>query len=248
MQSVLSTLRVLEEVARQQPVGVSEIARLTGMPKSSVQRCVVTLQCAGWLRVLDSERARWGVTPKLLAIGLRGSGQDGLREAAGPVIADLRQILNETIHLAVLDGSSLVIIAREDCTQTIRTYVELGSRAPLHGTACGLAILARLSEIEVEEFLKGDLESYSPTTITNAAQLREEIVQTRDRGYSLNLAGWWRAEVAAVGTAIVRPSGRPVAGLAISVPSSRFNPDDIQRLANAAMEAADQISARLEAY
>ncbi len=51
MNSVLSTLRVFEEVAVRQPVGVSDLARATRIPKSSVQRALVTLQqagCCGW--------------------------------------------------------------------------------------------------------------------------------------------------------------------------------------------------------
>ncbi|MDX6434302.1 MAG: IclR family transcriptional regulator, acetate operon repressor, partial [Streptosporangiaceae bacterium] len=50
MQNVLNTLRVLEEVAARQPVGVAELARATDIPKSSVQRALRTLQTAGWIR------------------------------------------------------------------------------------------------------------------------------------------------------------------------------------------------------
>ena len=37
IESVLSTLRVLEVVAQRQPIGISELARVTEMPKSTVQ-------------------------------------------------------------------------------------------------------------------------------------------------------------------------------------------------------------------
>jgi IclR family acetate operon transcriptional repressor len=40
MQNVLNALRVLEEVAARQPAGVGELARATGIPKSSVQRAL----------------------------------------------------------------------------------------------------------------------------------------------------------------------------------------------------------------
>src|SRR5262245_60272422 len=102
--AVLSTFRVLEEVAQLQPVGVSELARSTGMPKSTVQRCLLTLQYVGWLRMVDPTRAKWGVTTKPLGIGLRAAGEEGLREAAQPFLDELRTVTSETVHLAVRDG------------------------------------------------------------------------------------------------------------------------------------------------
>ena len=38
MENVLTTMRVLEAVADHQPVGVSELSRVTQVPKTTVQR------------------------------------------------------------------------------------------------------------------------------------------------------------------------------------------------------------------
>ncbi|WP_394817393.1 helix-turn-helix domain-containing protein, partial [Streptomyces doudnae] len=38
--SVVSAFQVLETVARMQPVGLSELTRAVGLPKSTVQRCL----------------------------------------------------------------------------------------------------------------------------------------------------------------------------------------------------------------
>lgn len=246
IQSALSTLRVLEEVAHRQPVGVSEIARATAMPKSSVQRCLVTLQQAGWLRVVDTERARWGLTAKPIGIGLRAAGEGGLREAALPVMRELSREINETVHLAVRDADSLVIVARRDGTRTLRTYVELGTVAPLHGTASGLSILAKLPDAEVDAVVAGGLEAFTDSTIVDGDALRAEIDATRDRGFAVNVASWWRPHVAAVGAAILGPGGRPVAAFALSIPSVRFDPDDVGRLGALAVTAAEQVSELLD--
>ncbi|AEA26271.1 transcriptional regulator, IclR family [Pseudonocardia dioxanivorans CB1190] len=246
IQSALSTLRVLEEVARRQPVGVSEIARATEMPKSSVQRCLVTLQQAGWLRVVDTTRARWGLTAKPVGIGLRAAGEGGLREAALPVMRELSKELNETVHLAVRDGDGLLIVARRDGTRTLRTYVELGTVAPLHGTASGLAILAGLPDAEIDDVVAAGLEAFTETTIVDGDALRAEIDATRARGFAVNVASWWRPHVAAVAAAITGPAGRPVAAFAVSIPSVRFDPDDVERIGGLAVQAADQVSELLD--
>ncbi|MGD9988672.1 IclR family transcriptional regulator [Pseudonocardia sp.] len=246
VQSALSTLRILEEVARRQPVGVSELARVVEMPKSSVQRYLATLQQAGWLRIVDTGRARWGLTAKPIGIGLRAAGEGGLREAALPAMRALSREINETVHLAMRDENTLVIVARRDGTQTVRTYVELGTIAPLHGTASGLAILAGLPDAEVEEVIAAGLAAHTGTTIVDADVLRAEVAATRARGYAVNAASWWRPHVAAIGAAITDPAGRPLAAFALSIPRVRFDTADAPRLGALAVAAAEQVSQRLE--
>lgn len=246
--SVLSTFRVLEEVAQRQPVGVSEIARSTGMPKSTVQRCLLTLHHAGWLRMVDSERAKWGVTTKPLGIGLRAAGEEGLREAAAPYLDELRELTDETVHLSARDGDQLIILSRRDSTQAVRTYVELGAKAPMHATASGLAVLAYLPDEEAHRILEGRLDQFTSDTIVSSRELLDEVTLTRERGYAVNAHSWWRPGVSAVAAAVVASSGRPVAAVAISIPSSRFNADRIEFYGACATEVAQKIGKALESF
>lgn len=243
--SVLSTLQVLEVVAQRQPIGVSELARATGMAKSSVHRCLVTLREAGWLRITDPDRVLWGVTSKPLEIGLTGPGEQSLRDVAHPYLQQLRDDTNETVHLVIRDSDSLVIIMREDSQQAVRTFVEVGTRAPMHATSCGLAVLAGLSDDEVDGLLGRRLESYTGSTPTSLTRIRAEVHRTRERGYSVNDESWWRPGVSAIGAAIVNSQGRPIGALAISVPSSRFDPDDVGGYGENAVKTAAAISGAL---
>lgn len=74
MQSVLNALRVLEEVAARQPVGVADLARALDLPKSSAQRALRTLDTAGWIRPAGGEVTRWVLTTKALQVGRRATG------------------------------------------------------------------------------------------------------------------------------------------------------------------------------
>jgi DNA-binding IclR family transcriptional regulator len=246
--SVLSTFRVLEEVAQRQPVGVSEIARSVGMPKSTVQRCLTTLHHAGWLRLVDTDRAKWGVTTKPLSIGLRAAGEEGLREAAAQYLDELRDLTDETVHLTARDGDQLIILSRRDSTQAVRTYVDIGAKAPLHATSSGLAILANLPEEEVDRILDGGLERFTPDTIVSKRDLVEEIGRVRERGYAVNPRSWWRPEVSGVAAAVITATGRPVAAVVISVPTSRFDPERIDFYATCATDAAHKIGKALETF
>jgi len=248
MNSVLSTLRVFEEVALRQPIGVSELARVTRIPKSSVQRCLVTLDQAGWLRVVDPAHARWGVTMKVLALGLRGAGEQDLREVAGPAMKALAAETDETVHLGLRDGSDYVVVAREDSTQIVRVFLEIGTRLPLRATSGGVAIMAHLEDAEVDELLRQELTEFSEFPVPGSAELRREIAQTAERGYALNVSSsWYRPHVASVAAAVTNSAGHPVAALTLSIPEMRYDNSREKDLARLVIAAADQISRLISA-
>ncbi|WP_432827292.1 IclR family transcriptional regulator [Dactylosporangium sp. CA-092794] len=242
MNSVLSTLRVFEAVAARQPIGVSELSRATNIPKSSVQRCLVTLQQAGWLRVVDAEHARWGVTMKVLALGLRGAGEQDLREVAGPVLKRLAAETDETVLLGLRDGEEYVIIAREDSTQVVRVILDVGTRLPLRATSGGVAIMARLEATELDELLRDELGEFAGNPVPSSDELRREIARTAERGYALNMSSWYRPHVASIGAAITNAAGQPVGAVALSIPEMRYEAAQEQALAGLAVAAADEIS------
>lgn len=81
VRSVMTALRVLDEVAAREPIGVGELARLLELPKSSVQR---TLHAAGWIHPAGAESTRWELTTHILRTGQRATGGLGLRDVAVP--------------------------------------------------------------------------------------------------------------------------------------------------------------------
>jgi IclR family acetate operon transcriptional repressor len=257
MRAALTTLRVLELVSELQPVGVSAVARASGIPKSSVQRCLVTLRQAGWLTQSTEDTHRWVLTGRALSIGMRGSTEKGLREAALAVMQDLRDETRETIHLlgfgeehAPAPGiepatdPALVVIDRLDGSEPVRTWVRLGTRVPLHATCAGLAVLARLPDAEVDRLLRGPLERYSDHTIVDRNALATELRDVRERGYATADRSWRRG-VGAVAAAVIDTAGQPVAALVISTPVQRFDAGRARVLGALVAAAAARVSSAL---
>ncbi|GEL26883.1 IclR family transcriptional regulator [Pseudonocardia sulfidoxydans NBRC 16205] len=243
MNSVLSTLRVFEEVAVRQPVGVSDLARATRIPKSSVQRCLVTLQQAGWLRVVDAEPVRWGVTMKVLALGLQGAGEQDLRVVAAPVVARLAAHTGETVFLGLRDGDEYIIVGREESRHMVRVHLDLGARLPLRATSGGVAMMARLDRAEVDELLAEELTEFADAPVQTNEELRQELTATATRGYAVNMSAWYRPHVASFGAAIVDRVGRPVGAVALSIPEMRYDSARQEELGRLTVAAADEISA-----
>src|SRR5699024_4472335 len=88
-------------------LGVSELARRTDLPKSSVARLSTHLVNQGLLERADGE-LRLGLT--LFEIGQLAGRARGLVETARPYLADLREATRNTVHLAVLEGTEVVYL------------------------------------------------------------------------------------------------------------------------------------------
>lgn len=224
VQSVVNALRVLEAVAVAQPVGVSELARTVGLPKTSVQRAAHTLHHAGWLQPLGTEPTRWALTTHMLGVSLHAYGEYELRDLAHPLMQHIRDQTGETVHLIVMDREhdEGLVIHRVDSEQSIRTFVKVGSRSPLHATASGKAMLSRMTEAEVDRIIAAGLPAYTRHTTIDPEALREELRRFRDLGYAVNQSGW-RHDVASVSSPILRADNSPLGAVTISIPSSRFD-------------------------
>jgi IclR family acetate operon transcriptional repressor len=242
MNSVLTTLRVFEQVSIHQPVGVSQLSRLTEIPKSSVQRCLVTLQQAGWLRLVDSRHAQWGVTLKVLTLGLRGAGEQDLRDVAAPVIKELSAATGETVFLGLRDGDKFVIVAREESSQMVRVHLDIGQELPLRATSGGVAVMALLPLAEVEDLLSTELREFTGSPVLTTDEVRAELALTAKRGYAMSMSAWYRPHVRSVGAAIVDAVGAPAGAIVLSVPEQRWESGREEELAGLTVRAAARVS------
>jgi DNA-binding IclR family transcriptional regulator len=124
----------------------------------------------------------------------------------------------------------------------------VGRTAPSYCTGIGKSLLAAHDGDPVallEEW--GDLQRYTPNTISDAAALRAELARIRSQGYSLD-----REEhepgVRCIAAPIPGPPGAPPAALSIAGPAQRM-PEKLLngRLAAAAVAAAREIGRRIGA-
>ena len=110
-----------------------------------------------------------------------------VREAATPVLNELAELTQETLHLAVLDDLELVYVDRRDTPHAIRLNTSIGRRTTPHTTGVGKALLAHAAPETVERYLQEvPLEAKTPHSITSREHLERELQRTRDRGYALD--------------------------------------------------------------
>ncbi|MGO3180799.1 MAG: IclR family transcriptional regulator [Brevibacterium linens] len=238
--SLVSAFAVLETVAELQPIGLSDLTRAVGLPKSTTQRMLLSLKEIGWLQSSESAPVQWSLTYHAISLCSRAGDGQGLRERALPVMNKLQLATTETIHLCAPDGDHLVLVERLDTAHQLRAFLPLGERVTLHASATGLAYLSACSEEYISDYLSRPLTKSTPDSITDPAQLRQVITEIRERGYSINVGGL-SSGISSVGAPIIGVSGTPIAAVSVSGPSIRLTPDRFDDLGSQVAKAASQI-------
>ncbi|KVD05228.1 IclR family transcriptional regulator [Burkholderia ubonensis] len=242
MNSLLKSIEIIETISQHQPIGVGELSKLLNMPKSSVQRVLMTFQEAGWLRQAGTEMTRWEIGARVVGVRPNALKGGALQKAARQSMQDLCDLVNETVHLSIPDGTTaMVLIEETECRQVVRTAYSIGSVSPFHATANGLAVLAHMNDGQIDEVLGRELPKYSENTITDPVLIRAELARIRERGYSVNL-GQYRHQIYAIGAPVFDSNGVVVASVCFSMPGSRFDSDKIDEWGHAVRSAANEIS------
>ncbi|MGQ9630529.1 MAG: IclR family transcriptional regulator [bacterium] len=245
VKSVWRAVKILESFDRgERGMGVTELSRRLGFPKSSVHDILSTLEAEGIVeRDPDSQRYRLGL--KLFELGNMARSNLELRKVAVPFLKELNSRLDETVHLTVLDEGEVLYIECFESTKRLRTYSVIGVRAPLHCTAVGKAILAFLPEDEADEIIRRrGLERFTENTITDPQRLKEELARIRSLGYSVDNMEHEEG-VKCVGAPIRNNEGKVFASISVSGPSQRITPERIPEIAELVVTTAKEISRRI---
>jgi DNA-binding IclR family transcriptional regulator len=226
-------------------LGLSELARVTGLNKTTAFRLLSALEEEGLVqRVPQGEAYRLG--PEFAALGLRALAAKDLLFAAQAELLGLADSTQETASLHVLVGREVVILDEAFGRQVLAAdhTKEVGTRWPAHATSTGKALLAFGVEEQTRELLRRPLSRFTSKTICDPEAFRRELRRVRARGYATN-----REELeigyAAAGVPVIGANGRAVAALTVWGPSPRLTAESMSDFAQRLSAAASRISARL---
>lgn len=163
-----------------------------------------------------------------------------LRDAALPHMRDLVDRLGETVNLTILVDSAVRFVATVECGHVLRVGDRTGRSLPAHLTSGGTAVLATLSRAELETALVG-LDDLA------VDRLHHELRAVRRCGYAVNDQRT-EAGLTAVGVALPRVAGVPLASIALAMPTARYSRHSLAvwsaDLSRAAAEIAMDLQAR----
>jgi DNA-binding IclR family transcriptional regulator len=249
VQSVDRALTILKLLAADGELGVTDIAGLLGVHKSTASRLLATLESHGLAEQLpDRGRYRLGVGVLRLA-GATRSRLDIVRESR-PVTGPLAVDLGETVNIVILSGTETLYLDQVAGTSALQIHNWIGRRNPVHATANGRVLLAHASVGEAEAILgaasttSGRLRAITTNTITDRAALQTSLEGVRRDGYAVAVDEL-EIGLTAVAAPIRGVDGSVIASISVSGPSFRLEPAQLPRVIDAVLAAAAAVSTRM---
>lgn len=193
-------------------LGAAELARRSGLPKSTAHRIALDLVEAGLLE-RRGPRVRLGL--KLFEIGQRVPRQRVLRDAAVPHMSDLREATRQTVHLAVLEGREVVYVEILGSAGGPRMPSQVGGRLPANVTGVGKAILAFSPPDVVRSVLEAGLVKTSERSVTAPGLLARELERIRREGVAYDREESGTGIVCAA-SPVLGPDGFALGALSVS--------------------------------
>ena len=222
--AVLKVFSVLETLAEEKCVGLSELAQRAMTSRSTAHRLLQTMVDLGYVEQ-DPETEKYLPTLKLFALGARSlQGQADILRVADTAMGQLSRSTGEAINLGVMDGpeNEVTYIHKYDSAFSLAMHSKLGCRNPLHSTSLGKALLAWRDEAEIEDRLAAmGFAPLAPNTITDREALRAQLKLARAQGYAEEIEES-EAGVRCMAVPIRDHLGRSVAAVSIAFPLFRF--------------------------
>ncbi|MDD7998529.1 acetate operon transcriptional repressor IclR [Kosakonia sp. H7A] len=244
VQSLTRGLKLLEWIAESHgSVALTELAQQAGLPNSTTHRLLTTMQQLGFVRQVG-ELGHWAVGAHAFIVGSSFLQSRNLMAIVHPILRKLMEESGETVNLAVLDKSDhqAIIIDQVQCTQLMRMSAPIGGKLPMHASGAGKAFLARLDDEQVGDLLhRQGLHAYTHATLVSPVHLKEDLAQTRKRGYSFDDEEH-ALGLRCVAACIYDEHGEPFAAISISGPISRMTDDRVTELGAMVIRGAKEVT------
>ena len=236
-------LRLLACFTPSQPVwSAPDLARTLALPRSTVFRMLTTLEGMGYLQRSGTEY-RLGLA--VLRLGYDYLSTQPLAQLAEPVLQSLCDRLGFTTNLALLDGTSVVYVARIAPAGAFQGAVRVGSRLPAHATVLGRALLQDMDADQLRQLFGGsELPQFSESTPRDVQQLQQLLLQDRERGYAMG-EGFYEPGVSSIAAPVRDAQGRIIAGLGMAVAFTEIAPGRMAHWVEQVREAAVELTGHL---
>ncbi|MEV6549633.1 IclR family transcriptional regulator [Streptomyces sp. NPDC051597] len=244
--AVARALDVLELFLESEaPLSAPDVMRRLGLPRTTVHELVSTLAARSYLAPAPGQPGRYRLGVRTYQLGSRYAEQLDLAAEGQQVAREVALTCDETVHVAILEHTDVIYIAKVDSTHAVRMVSAAGRRLPAHCTSVGKMLLASLPEAELDARITGgELVAMTPDSITDPAALRAALAEIRARGTAFEHRES-NPDVSCVAAPVHDSAGRVVAALSISVPMIRWTEAREAELAELALKGAGDLSVRL---
>lgn len=239
-------LKVLETLgASEGALSLSEIGRVLGISRSSAFRLVYTLRQMGFIKEAEQKNT-YTLGARVLNLGFAYLNQQPIATIARPHLATLRDKVNISAHLSVLESQDVLYLGSHQARAGYVSNMVTGTRQKAYASAIGWCLLSDLTDDEIRQFCMGqDMVPFTEHTPTNPEMLIARIKDIVATGYVYS-RGFREPGGSSIATPVRDARGRIVACVNISGPDGAFDTSKIKGFYwPAVAETALQISREL---
>ncbi len=245
-QSLDRAIDILECLAITPGLSMSDIAEHLGMSPATVYRTLNTFEKR---RVLDlePENQTWHIGSELFRLGSAFLNRSSLVERARPVMRNLMEKTGETANIGIERDNEVLFLSQVETQANIRAFFQPGTRAPLHASGIGKALLSRFDQERINQLLPNNrLEQFTMKTIFDKAKLMIELDHINCRGWALDDEERIHG-MRCIAAPVTDYLGEVIGGISVSGPSERMPDEKLTTMGKAVREAAQDLSRRLGA-
>jgi DNA-binding IclR family transcriptional regulator len=240
--SIDKALTVLEALAQHHRV--TDIAAATGLPKSTVHRILQSL--LGWGFARADGNGGYLPGPRILTLAGKMMSRFEPAVQARGALRELRDRTGLTVHFAIRSGDEVVYVDKIEGRRPYQMKSRVGMTVPLHTTAIGKSVLARLPVDEVDEIVgRVGLTAVTRRSITDIKVLRRQLRESLDRGFSVD-DGENDPGINCIGAPVLDHTRGVIGGISISALSHELDVEN-EALAAEVIAAAREVSLSLGA-
>lgn len=222
-------------------IGLSQLARSTELPKSTVQRLCLSLADSG---LIERHADGWVLGGKLFELGQRVPSRRRLRDGTLPFLNDLHRDTGHTVHLAAVERDHVVYVEKVEGPHTAPTPSEIAGHVPLHCTATGKCFLAFAEDELRERVFAHPLDQRTRHTIVDPEVLRTHLDEVRASGVAIEREEYVEGFVS-VAAPVFGILGSPLGAIAATSTIDRVDIGRTRRrVAHAATEATRRFGGR----
>jgi IclR family KDG regulon transcriptional repressor len=212
---------------------IEQLSKRTGYPKTTVHRIVQTLVLEGWM-IQDSYSKRYGLGYGLLGLEKLVLLHENLIKICDPYMKKLKDTLNETVTLSVLEKDHSLCIHKIETEHHVKLTSKVGSTMPLYAGSTAKCLLAFQDDSFIREYLYNtELIQFTNKTVTDPEQIIKDLLEIRKQGYSKSESEV-DVDTFTVSVPIINKKSNVFCCISISCPTYRYSKkleEDMIRLA-----------------
>lgn len=225
------------------PLSLADLCRQMGLRKSTAHRSLMALERSALIERTPENRFRLGL--RLYELGSRAVEQIDLRARVHPFFRRLAAQVGETVHLSVLQRTSVVYLDKVEPNRRAWMASRIGASNPVYCTAMGKAMLAfQPDDVAAQIIARIRFVRFTRKTITSREALVKTLDRARRRGYAIDDEEM-EPGVRCIGAPIFDSAGRAIAAVSVSGPAARITAQNIPEIAPHLLRCCREISATL---